>query len=333
MTNETLLKQIAKASSLVFFGTEGLTSSAANHKCNLIKEFLRSKENEWTKTGAYNQKLDFGSREIVIANFDKIDLVQATTVHGDYNALVAWLREGVKAKDNILTIVRSAAVASFVLADETIDAEIKEEIESIQYPTAPRLKFKEVTEDDILATWSIAQRAEYYAIQSQAAAIGQRIHGGEISKLRNSLGRMKAFELTEMAKDGGQTTVLVTNTPVYTVEELDKIYFDLQEQHRSLEQRLNYLKAQLQDAVNSANVAARAEYAEETRIAQTAFANASRESESKLQALRAKLDQRANILEKRRVELTNYISGLKIVVPNALQGIMDDVEQNLGGSN
>ena len=316
--NQTLLQQVVKKHLLVFLGEKGLTSADANHKANLVKETLVPYTNQWLNTGSYNTVIDFEDKLAKVTNFTKIELVPLSLIEGDMNALSAWLREGIKAKDSAITSVQNVSSVKLQLESD--------EVPSTTYPTAPKIEtlpLVQLTEEDIIGEWDIKTRSEYLSLESQAAGIGKRIHNnGTVVQLRNGIASMRPNEFTEL-KDGKM--LLATNTAVYTTEEIETAFMTLQEMHREKESRLNYYKAKIKDDLNIRNRELYQERFDAQQALNDVYQEEMLEYSKELRALQQAHSQYQSILEKRRLELTNYVSKLRIVIPNSLQTIIDSL--------
>lgn len=319
--NQTFLELIAPKHLLTFLGEKGLTSSEADHRANLIKEGHTPLVARWNSTGAISKTVNYKGEQVVLSEFRKIDLIADSMVEGQMNSLSAWLREGIKAKDAIANLVMSANLDNFV-SDEDPLIPTQLPVTPVQKP----VRLKVVSEDDVLGGFTIAERAEYYTLQSMAASIGKRIHnGGEISNMRKELAVFKSKEFLQMQDGNGYNNFVVTNVPVYEPSELETAFMDLQEKHRAAESRLNFLKANIKNEVNLQNQANQQEYSTATMKNQEVYRKEYSDYQAAFQEIRNAQIAAQAVLEKRRLELTRYVSKLRIVIPNSLQPILDTI--------
>ena len=87
-----------------FFGTEGLTSTSANHISNLAKEYSQSLEAELNATSFVEQSIAIvGSMDKTVSDKGTPEILDNCSNHIDNivaaKALIAWLREGIKMKE------------------------------------------------------------------------------------------------------------------------------------------------------------------------------------------------------------------------------------------
>ena len=325
--NEILFKQVAPAHLQVFLSTEGLTQADANHKANMVKESLQPNEDVWLHTNSHNQLVNFEGVDVETTAFKKIDLVKESLVAGNMNALAAWLREGIKAKAGILQSLETCSTEKFKLEDDEDEPEFRQ----ATMPNQEYVHLKQVSENDIIAEWSIKDRCEYLTLESQAAGVGKKIHNkGEVQQLRLNLSKMKPNEFVNMP-DGsgldrkGGKTYLVKNIPLYNRDEVDTAFMELQELHRGFEQRLNYLKAKIKNDTNVRNQELREEYTKEMKAVNERNRLAQVEYNKLLTEIGDETREYQSKLEKRRLQLVKYVSALRIVVPESLQVVIDNL--------
>jgi len=321
--NQHLFDKIIPKKHHVFLSEKGLTQSEANHVTNLVTELLKGKDGIWNTTGPYNQSLKIDGESVQMTNYEKIDLVASSLYEGQYNAITAWLREGIKAKDEALKIIGRVDSNVFALDDDNVT-----HFEQPQMPSLASNKHKLLTEDDIIAEWSIQDRCEYYTLQSLAAGVGQKIHKGRpLSILREKLARMSPNELKELPDGKGVKTFVITNSAVYTNEEVDNAYFELQEKHRGYEQRLNYLKAQIKNDLNTKNTEIRGLMQKESQDNHATYMSAKVIYDNALKVIAQSRDQWNQEYEKRRLALTKYVSQLRIAIPAAVEPWLKEINE------
>lgn len=109
----------------------------------------------------------------------------------------------------------------------------------------------------------------------------------------------------------GRDTLIYTYTPTVAPEAVEDLYFRLQKMHRETQASLNAIKYECQKAVSESAIAARSE-----------FANATKKYAEQIEVLRAELS-------KYNAERTRKIGDYKIVIPESLRPIYEEVS-NLG---
>lgn len=101
----------------VFFGERGLTSTSANHVANLAKEFISSNENYLNSISFINCKVGLiGSDKdqtysLGVQNLNDIEVILADIAK--CKALIAWLREAIKAKNALISDINNLNISSY----------------------------------------------------------------------------------------------------------------------------------------------------------------------------------------------------------------------------
>ena len=99
-----------------FFGVSGLTSTSANHIANMAKEYYQALNEELENIRWYDTTI-----QLISANENKTLSKGQTsteinaTVDKIYKckALIAWLREALKAKDEIVRSIKNTTLTEF----------------------------------------------------------------------------------------------------------------------------------------------------------------------------------------------------------------------------
>lgn len=286
---------------MIFFAADGkgLTSTSANHVANLAKEMVRGLETS-------SQSITLFSRAVALIGSDKSEtLSQGATpeqlaellpdLHSIAKAksLIAWLREAIKAKEEMLKEVQNLSLKDYA-----------EQLE-IEIPEKPELG-KGMTENDYFASLSLDERNRYYETETLAAVLGKAIHpGGALASARDAL--FNAIKNPRNVSGSGRDTLIFTLIPSVEISEVNNLYFQLQKQYREAQARLNSIKHDCEEALVESKIAA-----------DTAYSQALEEYNNKMCKLRA--DHAAHI-KQRAKEIGDY----KIVIPPSLKEIYDKV--------
>jgi hypothetical protein len=103
----------------IYFGAMGITSTSANHVANMAKESISEIASDLSAVSFYNAKVCLLSggtpqQAAVGSKREDIDKVQAALESiGETNALIAWLREAVKARERMLQEVKDMTLADY----------------------------------------------------------------------------------------------------------------------------------------------------------------------------------------------------------------------------
>jgi len=310
-----------------FFTTEtGLSMSEANHIANLAKEIAEVTNTEIVSSGAVKETVSWLGKDIVIKDPKKIDLNALAIKEGELYAVSAWLRSAINTKEKNLEFLKGAISDYFKLdTDEVLEFKERAPEQKLISP------LEHFTEADVLHSWTIAEIADYYAVEASAAHLGKKIHkAGFLSILRKDVLNFTPFRTQSFKDKGLDTDQPVVRTLVYSPEEINKIFFDLQDKHRSFEQKLNWYKARIKNELAVLNTNERVRYTKDAQIANEEYQMAKSAYDLKRQAYLTKSNLYQNELEKRRIAEVTRVSALKIVVPIELEKTIDYIKSFRG---
>lgn len=290
---------------LVFFKKEGeegvaLTSTSANHIANLAKEYIQGVETQLNNVCFFNVEVALvGSTSKNIIQTGRTSEVLAklqSMLEGVAQAksLIAWLREGIKAKENLL--MKDLLDISF--------EDWCEEYEVVK-PVAPN-RGHVLTEAEYYASLPIKERNRYYQLETEAAVLGKYIHpDGHLSDARKEL-KDKLQHPHEV--DGkGRDALIYTYTPTVFIVEVDNVFFELQKKHREIQAQLNAMKYSCEQAINESINKVNTEYM------------------AALQKYQAELEGVLGAFKTWKDEKSQEYSKLKIVIPHSLMGIYNTI--------
>lgn len=289
---------------LVFFKKEGeegvaLTSTSANHIANLAKEYIQSVE-------TLLNNICFFNIEVALVGSNGANIIQTGGTSEVLNnlqsllggvaqakSLIAWLREGIKAKENLMKDLQNIGLEDWCKEN------------GLAYPEAPK-RGHVLTEIEYYASLPIKERNRYYQLETEAAVLGKYIHpDGHLSDARKEL-KDKLQHPHEV--DGkGRDALIYTYTPTVNVAEVDNVFFELQKKHREVQAQLNAMKYNCEQAIN-----------ESTSKVNTEYMIAS-------QKYQAELKDILGAFKTWNDEKFQEYSKLKIVVPNSLLGIYNTI--------
>ena len=285
----------------IFFEKYGdnptLTSTSANHIANMAKEYILNLESEIDNIRFYTTK-------ITIIGTDKENILSKGLTDISFipkylkeiakaKSLIAWLREGIKAKENLLKEI------------EMFTSEDYAEKFNIPIPQFPKKK-SVLTEDEYYSQLSLKERNEYYSLETEAAVIGKAIHNrGSIAKERSKY--LLILQNPNNIEGTGRDTIIKSYKPTISQTQIEEIFFELQKRHREVQARLNAIKNKCQQAINEDRMYSLSEYDKEVA-----------EYKAKTKELEAQC-------QKYRQEQTMIISRYKIVIPNSLIDIYNTI--------
>lgn len=221
-------------------GAKGLSLSQAQSISNLCNQ--RAKDIASTIATFNNSEktlfLD-GTKYIETkGNAISSDIVELIKEKGRLHAVQAFLMENIKAKD---TMLKALTHMQYETVNKYPDYPVLE-----QYTNLPF-----VSEAWGWEQLSLADYNEFLEAEAMAAHIGQFIHkDSKLDTLRKELSTIKTLEWITI-NDGQKTPLNITVH--HTSEQLLAIHNELAALHRSYEQKVNYFKAEVKNAVTAEN--------------------------------------------------------------------------------
>lgn len=286
---------------LIFFGEQGLTSTSANHIANLAKELIQQYEFELNEVSFFSSRVSLVGKEEekVVSRGKNTYFIEQVPILlkniADAKSLIAWLREGIKAKSNILSSINQLRVKDYC------------DIHGIECPEMPTQE-ESLTEAEYMSTLSVKDRNKFYMLQTECAVLGSAVHpGGSISNARKALSTK--LEHPYVIDGSGRDALIYSYTPTVKLEEVDSLFFNLQKEYREKQAELNGMLHKKDTAITFDENAKKAKYAQEYT-----------DYHQKIQAINAKLEA-YKVAEIRKVQ------EFKIIIPNELRNIYDIVSK------
>lgn len=280
----------------VFFGESGITSTSATYLCNIARELLKDIESSLNSISFITEEVTlFGSENKIRTkegyNLSELsDLDSKLTKAAQLKAFIAWMSEGIKAKD-----VESERLKEYTLSDFTKD-----------FPEYIIQRSENSTLDINygLGKLSISERVKYLFSEALTSSIGKYIHNnGALRKAYSELLNIahNKVNITTEAKD---SIVIVTNKiPSVDTKEVEKIMLKYQDLRRENEKVLNSLKSKVKDYDH--------EYQMYLNLEQKVDVESYKEN---MEIIRSKYNE--YVLNKRS-EIENF----KIIIPDELRDI------------
>lgn len=282
----------------IFFGENGLTSTSANFIANMAKEYVQNIQDKLNDLNPFTKTIG-----IIGGNSPTIVEMGITSVEGlekkldsvsKAYSLIAWLREAIKAKQNLTNELNRYKLEDYC-KDNNID-----------YPEKPKSP-SYLTEDDVIATWNIKERNRYYYLGTKVAEYGKFIHPNQpFALMRKKLSKHQQ-EWVEY-EESGRDTIITDYTPTIPLKDVDKEFYILQKIWREAQAELNGMKHKIQLILD-----------EDCSTKNAAYSTQLREYTDKISVLNAQYTEAFQEKMKR-------INNLKIVIPNDLIDIYNEVK-------
>ena len=290
---------------LVFFKKNSeedvaITSTSANYIANLAKEYIQGVETHLNSVSFFNVEVALvgsvgGASTIQTGETSEVldDLQSLLEGVAKAKSLIAWLREGIKAKENLMKDLQTISLEDWCKENGVVKPEIPDFGHTL-------------TEAEYYASLPIKERNRYYQLETEAAVLGKYIHpDGHLSNARKEL-KDKIYHPHKV--DGkGRDALIYTYTPTTSIALVDNVFYELQKKHREIQAQLNAMKYSCEQAIN-----------ESTNKVNTEYMAAAQKYQAELKDL-------VGAFKTWKDKKSQEYSKLKIVVPNSLLGIYNTI--------
>ena len=291
----------------VFFENGFLTSTEAQNICNIAKEAVTNEHERLSAVSFYDTEIAsiISPEAFIKTKISPNDISwisESLDKIGRYNALNAWLKEAIKAKEEAMDEVDIMDVTTLDFYEDYIK------------PVEPTIGYDSFDEEKVMSEWSANKLNRYYTLNSEAAVIGKYIHdSGAIAKARKDLVNKMANPSTVSGQ--GRETIVYKYIPSVDTEVVEGIYMSLLAKHRKLNAELNSLKAEIKETINKKNI-------EES----IAFRDKHTEWEHKISEYYSLVKQRDAKINEYKISEKERISKLKINVPSSLMDTYKEIK-------
>ena len=291
----------------VFFENGFMTSTEAQNICNIAKEAVTNEHERLSAVSFYDTEIAsiISPEAFIKTKISPNDISwisESLDKIGRYNALNAWLKEAIKAKEEAMDEVDIMDVTTLDFYEDYIK------------PEEPTMCYNSFDEEKVMSEWSADKLNRYYTLNSEAAVIGKYIHdSGAIAKARKDLVNKMANPSTVSGQ--GRETIVFKYIPSVDTEIVEGIYMSLLAKHRKLNAELNSLKAEIKETINKKNIEA-----------SIAFRDKHTEWEYKISEYYSLVKQRDAKINEYKISEKERISKLKINVPSSLMDTYKEIK-------
>jgi hypothetical protein len=295
---------------------KGLSLSQAQSISNLCNQRCRDIQSQIDVINNAEKVITIADKDYtkVSGNAIPYEIIDILKEKSRLHAAQAFLMENIRAKDQLLTAKQTEQFNYSVDRPESPEYHMIDELRG-------------VTEQWGWDQLTASQWQEFLEAEAYASHIGQFIHkGGKLDRLRAELPTMELLEW-DMIEDGKRTPVEVKVH--HTVEYLGELHADLSAIHRKHEQKVNYFKAMVKNAVTVENARIiRVNADEQARVDKINESNrAMYDTAMKSWNTDRTVAQYAfNELRQKEIE---HLAGLRIEVPARFQPVVDEFLKGL----
>lgn len=248
MENEKNMKEC------IFLGEHGVSSNSANYVANVAKEMIRSELEALDNLSFVTTTISDDINQLECGRITKrgdneealMQLPEKLDRVAKMKTLIGWLREGIKAKDELIEKVRNMPdreVANILhILDPVVFFEVQWKNKGVDELVGikPYLLKDEPTEEEFKKQLPEAEQRKIQILQTKVAVMGKFIH----DKGAFGMARKQALECgrTPMTVEKGslaKPVMFYTSYLEVSKDKIDDVYFRLQNAYREVQQELN----------------------------------------------------------------------------------------------
>ena len=295
----------------IYFGEEGMTSTSANHVSAMANVMVQDIKNRLMGLRLYEKSIRvIGDAEVTVETVNNTlpDIAEGVKQICKANALIAWLREAVKERENAQTYIQNMTL------DDWMKKQGIEKPTSPVPPTMPRINFQDYA--TILDTGlTVKEYNRFVELNSALAVYGEMIHEkGLLTRQKSELQRIRQNP-TEVKESGRDTIITQYRVDVNIDTDLDKLYTQLQSEYRQLQAEKNGIEAKFSNLAMDYQT----RKMDEWKAAKAQFDRDCMAVNSQLVGYDAQMKE----WKKQRLE---DLAALKIIIPNDLKALYKELQ-------
>lgn len=295
----------------IYFGEEGMTSTSANHVSAMANVMVQDIKNRLMGLRLYEKSIRvIGDAEVTVETVNNTlpDIAEGVKQICKANALIAWLREAVKERENAQTYIQNMTL------DDWMKKQGIEKPTSPVPPTMPRINFQDYA--TILDTGlTVKEYNRFVELNSALAVYGEMIHEkGLLTRQKSELQRIRQNP-TEVKESGRDTIITQYSVDVNIDTDLDKLYTQLQSEYRQLQAEKNGIEAKFSNLAMDYQT----RKMDEWKAAKAQFDRDCMAVNSQLVGYDAQMKE----WKKQRLE---ELAALKIIIPNDLKALYKELQ-------
>jgi len=295
----------------IYFGEEGMTSTSANHVSAMANVMVQDIKNRLMGLRLYDKSIRvIGDAEVTVETVNNTlpDIAEGVKQICKANALIAWLREAVKERENAQTYIQNMTL------DDWMKKQGIEKPTSPVPPTMPRINFQDYA--TILDTGlTVKEYNRFVELNSALAVYGEMIHEkGLLTRQKSELQRIRQNP-TEVKESGRDTIITQYRVDVNIDTYLNKLYTQLQSEYRQLQAEKNGIEAKFSNLAMDYQT----RKMDEWKAAKAQFDRDLLKVNSELVGIQTQMQE----WKKQRLE---ELAALKIIIPDALKPLYKELK-------
>mgnify|MGYP002509599110 FL=1 len=296
----------------IYFTTEeGMTSTSAQHVSAMANVMVQDIKQHIMGLRLYEKSSRvIGDAEVTVETVNNTlpEIAESVKRICKANALIAWLREAVKEREQAQKYVSDMSL------DDWMKKQGIEKPASPEPPQMPRINFQDYK--TILDTGlSVKEYNRFVELNSALAVYGEMIHDkGLLTRQKNELARIMQNP-TEVKESGRDTIITTYKVDVNIGVDLDKLYTELQSEYRKLQAEKNGIEAKFSNMA----MAYQTRKMEEWKAAKSQYDRDLTRVNSELVGIQTRMQE----WKKQRLE---ELAALKIIIPNDLKALYKSLQ-------
>ena len=292
----------------IYFGEEGLTSTSANHVSAMANVMVNDLKQHINGLRLYRKYIRvIGEEETLVEerNDTLPEVIQTVERISKANALIAWLREAIKERENALNDVNNTDINTYAKRTGY------DMIDRPTMPQEPRVNFSDY-KTMLDAGLTVKEYNRAMELNSTLAVLGEFVHEkGLLTKAKAELQRIAKNPVE--VKESGRDTI-ITRYEADDAAVIDEVYTELQARYRKLQAEKNGIDNKWSNMAAEYQVRRRAEYQTEL--------NAWKAECQKWDARYAELKDHWMTWKKQECD---RIAALKIIIPKDLVNLYTEL--------
>ena len=292
----------------IYFGDEGLTSTSANHVSAMANVMVSDLKQHIKGLRLYRKYIRvIGEDEILIEDRNDTlpEIIETVERISKANALIAWLREAVKERENALKDIDTKTIQDYA---NMIGYEMHDRP---TMPQEPHVNFNDL-KTVLDAGLTLKEYNRVMELNSTLAVLGEFVH--EKGLLTTTKAMLQHIEKNPVEVEGSGRDTIITRYEADKPDVVDDVYTQLQAKYRKLQAEKNGIDNKWANMAAEYQVRKRAEY-------QTELAAWKAEC-SEWDAQYAELKDKWMTWKKQECD---RIAALKIIIPNDLVNLYTEL--------
>ena len=296
----------------IYFTTEeGMTSTSAQHVSAMANVMVQDIKQHIMGLRLYEKSIRvIGDAEVTVETVNNTlpEIAESVKRICKANALIAWLREAVKEREQAQKYVSDMSL------DDWMKKQGIEKPAVPQPPQMPRINFQDY--NTILDTGlTVKEYNRFVELNSALAVYGEMIHEkGLLTRQKSDLARIMQNP-TEVKESGRDTIITTYKVDVNISADIDNLYTELQSEYRKLQAEKNGIEAKFSNLAMDYQTRKNDEW----KAAKAQYDRDLQKVNSELVGIQTQMQE----WKKQRLE---ELAALKIIIPDALKPLYKELK-------